>query len=159
MRLSPAPSSSTSLAIVHLLFRTTTFLLTFHAQAGAAQDLQKLNIQNASVQQLHAQQPFRDPVRVQKQPTRTNTASPNQLPSADLLALDNLQPLLDDDFDDWLAKLADVWSIKGLSIAVVRKRNVTKSNSEMREDDWVVETKGYGIKNAAKDPVTEDVSL
>lgn len=57
--------------------------------------------------------------------------------------------LLDDSFDAWLHDLASEWGMKGLSIAVVRRKS---------DGDWDVETKGYGVKNTAGDPVTEDVS-
>lgn len=58
--------------------------------------------------------------------------------------------VLDDDFDRWIQELADEWSIKGIGIAVVRR--LPGSNG------WAVETKGYGIRNSAGEPVTNDVS-
>lgn len=71
---------------------------------------------------------------------------------------DDLPALLDDEFDEWLSKLAGIWSIKGIGIAVVRKRPHTNASVSVRgRDDWVVETKGYGIKNGRGDPVANDV--
>lgn len=56
--------------------------------------------------------------------------------------------LLDNDFDAWLHDLGIEWGMKGLSIAAVRLDS---------SGQWNVETKGYGIKDSAKNPVTEDV--
>lgn len=58
--------------------------------------------------------------------------------------------LLDNSFDAWLHDLVSEWGMKGLSIAVVRRKS---------DGGWDVETKGYGVKNTAGDPVTEDVSV
>lgn len=57
--------------------------------------------------------------------------------------------LLDESFDEFLAAISAEWGIKGLSVAVVRRQS---------NGNWHTETKGYGVKNAAGDPVTEDVS-
>lgn len=57
--------------------------------------------------------------------------------------------ILDDAFDDWLTNLTSFWGMKGLSIAVVKRKDDGK---------WDVETKGYGVKNEAGSAVTEDVS-
>jgi hypothetical protein len=57
--------------------------------------------------------------------------------------------VLDASFDDWLENLTSLWGMKGLAIAVVRQQP---------DNTWSVETKGYGVKNAAGDNVTEDVS-
>lgn len=58
--------------------------------------------------------------------------------------------LLDSDFDAWLDDLGAEWGMKGLSIAAVRLGP---------SGEWNAETKGYGIKDGAGNPVTEDVSL
>lgn len=57
--------------------------------------------------------------------------------------------LLDDSFDAWLHDVVSEWGMKGLSIAVVQRKE---------DGGWDVETKGYGVKNTAGDPVTKDVS-
>ena len=57
--------------------------------------------------------------------------------------------VLDASFDDWLKNITSLWGMKGLAIAVVRQQP---------DNTWSVETKGYGVKNAASDNVTEDVS-
>ena len=57
--------------------------------------------------------------------------------------------VLDASFDDWLKNITSLWGMKGLAIAVVRQHP---------DNTWSVETKGYGVKNAAGDNVTEDVS-
>ena len=56
--------------------------------------------------------------------------------------------ILDESFDEWLHNLTSFWGMKGLSIAVVRRKE---------DGEWDVETKGFGIKNAAGDAVTENV--
>jgi hypothetical protein len=57
--------------------------------------------------------------------------------------------VLDASFDQWLQNLTSFWGMKGLAVAVVQRQ---------RNDTWSIETKGYGVKNAAGDLVTEDVS-
>ena len=56
--------------------------------------------------------------------------------------------VLDASFDDWLKNITSLWGMKGLAITVVRQQP---------DNEWSVETKGYGVKNAAGDNVTEDV--
>lgn len=56
--------------------------------------------------------------------------------------------VLDDEFETWLADLTSEWGMKGISISVVQR---------LDDGQWNVETKGYGVKNAAGDPVTPDV--
>ena len=72
-----------------------------------------------------------------------------QLPLARPRTVEIGTEILDASFDDWLKNLTSLWGMKGLSIAVVRQQP---------NDEWSVETKGYGIKNAAGDNVTDDVS-
>jgi len=58
--------------------------------------------------------------------------------------------VLDASFDQWLQNLTSFWGLKGLAVAVVQRQP---------NDTWSIETKGYGVKNAAGDIVTEDVSV
>jgi len=58
--------------------------------------------------------------------------------------------VLDASFDVWLQNLTSFWGMKGLAVAVVQRQP---------NDTWSIETKGYGVKNAAGDIVTEDVSV
>ncbi|KAF8312196.1 beta-lactamase/transpeptidase-like protein [Clavulina sp. PMI_390] len=59
--------------------------------------------------------------------------------------------ILDEDFETWLSNVTSVWGLKGLSIAVVKRHD--------DDDSWQVEAKGYGVKNAAGDPVTADTTF
>lgn len=68
----------------------------------------------------------------------------SKTPSASTLPL-----ILDESFDGWLYNLTSFWGMKGLSIAIVRRKE---------DGEWDVETKGFGIKNAAGDAVTENVN-
>ncbi|KAF8318972.1 hypothetical protein DL93DRAFT_2075223 [Clavulina sp. PMI_390] len=79
---------------------------------------------------------------------------PTPLSAGPRPASPNIPPLLDDAFDRWLSETTSFWGLKGVSIAVVRCDNSAEEN----EESWFVETKGYGLKNAAGDPVTENVS-
>lgn len=69
--------------------------------------------------------------------------------SDESLASTSPHAILDDAFDDWLTNLTSFWGMKGLAIAVVKRKDDGK---------WDVETKGYGVKNEAGNAVTEDVS-
>lgn len=51
-------------------------------------------------------------------------------------------------FEEWLEGVRSEWGMKGLAIAVVRRRV---------DGSWETETKGYGIKSSAGDAVDEDV--
>jgi len=72
-----------------------------------------------------------------------------QLPLAHPPTVEIGSGVLDASFDQWLQNLTSFWGMKGLAVAVVQRQP---------NDTWSIETKGYGVKNAAGDIVTEDVS-
>lgn len=76
-------------------------------------------------------------------------SSPSESLSNESLASASPHAILDDAFVDWLTNLTSFWGMKGLAIAVVKRKDDGK---------WDVETKGYGVKNEASNAVTEDVS-
>lgn len=75
---------------------------------------------------------------------------PLKRPIPVIQAIGTNSAILDEAFDDWLKNLTSFWGMKGLSVAVVRRKE---------DGGWDVETKGYGVKNEMDESVTEDVSL
>ncbi|KAF8312197.1 beta-lactamase/transpeptidase-like protein [Clavulina sp. PMI_390] len=63
---------------------------------------------------------------------------------------ENHAPILDAEFESWLSNISSVWGLKGLSIAVVQRHD---------DESWQMETKGYGVKNEAGDPVTHETTF
>ena len=77
-------------------------------------------------------------------------SSSAQLPLARPPTAETGDKILDASFDDWLINLTTLWGMKGLAVAVVHHGS---------DGIWNIETKGYGIKNAAGDRVTDDVRI
>jgi hypothetical protein len=57
---------------------------------------------------------------------------------------------IDKELSSFVKDLMAEWDIPGVSLAVVRQPG-------FGSDDWVVETTGWGVRNAKGDPVDGDV--
>lgn len=79
--------------------------------------------------------------------------TPGQTPFFSKGHTTNLEPILDDEFGEWMNEIGYKWGMNGVAVGVTRR---TKDADGQWTDQWVTESKGYGVADRWGHPVDEN---